>query len=59
MRGGLLRRNSIQQRKHRWSMPRFTIECASKLISNAIHFSHCHCLTVPSAVAPGQLNEKT
>src|SRR6185369_11639006 len=40
MRRGLLRRDSIQQREHRWPMPPFTVKRASKLISNAIHFRH-------------------
>src|SRR4051794_12815481 len=38
MRRGFLRRDSFQQREHRWSMPRFTFECTSKLIANAFHF---------------------
>src|SRR5689334_12255981 len=40
MRRGLLCRDSIQQSEHRGSMPRFAFERTSKLISNAIHFSH-------------------
>src|ERR1044072_2172859 len=40
MRCGLLRSYSIQQRQHRWSMPRFTLECATKLILDTIYFTH-------------------
>src|SRR5690349_18277348 len=40
MRRGLLRRHTFQQREHRWSMPRFTFERTSKLISNTIYFLH-------------------
>src|SRR5215211_1239928 len=44
VRRSLRRRDSVQQRKHGWSMPCFTFKRTSKLIPDAIHLCHRHCL---------------
>ncbi len=53
MRSSLLSRDPVEQLKHGWSMPRFTVKRASKLISDAFDFRHrqlflgCHVFLLP------------